>query len=102
MCLYFSTESCDSKKIESSFCVDKYELSGEETRDFCLGWKPLTCSLKEVLLPTAEAWVFTSALDIWGMPTAGEYDVYGGGGYIANLDVNYVVSLFCIFNHFYK
>ncbi|ESO86994.1 hypothetical protein LOTGIDRAFT_127958, partial [Lottia gigantea] len=41
---------------------------------------------------TIEAWKFTSAADIWGLPIAGLIDTYGGGGYIANLDVNKIVS----------
>lgn len=42
------------------------------------------------------AWKFTSALDIWGFPVAGYYTTYGGGGYIALLDVNRNVSQYIL------
>lgn len=41
---------------------------------------------------SSNAWRFTSAFDIWGLPIAGYYTTYGGGGYIAELSVNRQVS----------
>jgi hypothetical protein len=33
-----------------------------------------------------------SSLDIWGLPTTGIHNTYGGGGYIAEFIVNYNIS----------
>ena len=84
-------ESCPTDKIETHFCVGEYAMTKEETKDYCSGWRIQPCPFHDILMPSAEAWLFTSALDIWGIPVLGEYKIYGGGGYIANLDINAVV-----------
>ncbi|CAL1531592.1 unnamed protein product, partial [Lymnaea stagnalis] len=42
---------------------------------------------------TADAWHYQTEESIWGIPIAGSYDVYGGGGYIANLDINLMATI---------
>ena len=42
---------------------------------------------------TDNAWVFTPSSEIEGVPIIGSIGVYGGGGFIANLDVNSMNSM---------
>ena len=72
---------------------DKYSQTSEEAGSYCIGWKDKPCNPNdEVYKYTADAWKFTSSLDIWGIPVSGYYTTYGGGGFIAKLDVNKKVS----------
>lgn len=85
----FLSEMCKNKHIDPQMCYPKYEQCCEEDENFCIGWKNTPCDPKEkVYKYTSDAWKFTRSWDIWGMPLAGYYTTYGGGGYIANLDVN--------------
>lgn len=84
---------CSNSFFEEQGCFKKYAQSFEDADDYCLGWKHGPCDAKEeVYKYTADAWKFTSSLDIWGIPVSGYYTTYGGGGYIAKLDVNKKVS----------
>ncbi|KAH9519474.1 hypothetical protein Btru_002802 [Bulinus truncatus] len=70
-------------------CVPGYGSGLEETSDFCLGWGPTPCSeLEKLKSISSEAWEYKSAQDVWGLPIAGIFSLYGGGGYIVKLNVN--------------
>jgi len=70
-----------------------YSFVKEDDEDYCFDWKSPPCDLKkESLSFSHRAWKHTNALDIWGVPVSGYYTTYGGGGYIAELDVNWDFS----------
>ncbi|KAK7003087.1 polycystic kidney disease protein 1-like 2, partial [Biomphalaria glabrata] len=76
-------EQCSLQRIKVKDCVYGYTLRGEETGDFYPGWtKEFSQEGSE---DVRKAWTYTSAQDIWGLPIAGEYGLYGGGGYIAQM-----------------
>lgn len=60
-------------------------MSDESDKSYCVGWVPLNNSCSDTSDITKDAWRFTSALDVWGIPKAGEYNTYSGGGYIISL-----------------
>ncbi|XP_055955065.1 polycystic kidney disease protein 1-like 2 [Patella vulgata] len=84
--------TCDIPYVGNTECILGYQLPIEDTDTYCMGWTSTPCPDFEKLALTYEAYKFTSALDIWGYPIAGQHNVYGGGGYIANLDVNMLIS----------
>jgi hypothetical protein len=62
----------------------------EDEREYCLGWKTFNATVCDTAgykasFQTSEAWRFTKSIDIWGLPLTGEYNTYGGGGYILKL-----------------
>ena len=70
-----------------------YNLLKEENRDFCFSWRDPPCDdEKEAYSFSYRGWKFTSASAIWGIPVPGLHSTYGGGGYIAELDVNWDFS----------
>ncbi|VDI63637.1 Hypothetical predicted protein [Mytilus galloprovincialis] len=62
--------------VTGHFCGAKFDTSKEDKSEYCVG-----CS-KSL---TADAWTYTEAKDIWGIPIVGHYNTYSGGGYIQNL-----------------
>lgn len=61
------------------FCSRKYDSDTEEKSSLC----------KDCQTPlTTEAWKYIDAKDIWGIPIIGEYNTYGGGGYIQTFSNN--------------
>jgi len=65
----------------------------EDDDDYCGGWKEGPCDRREsVYNVSSPAWKFSSATTIWGLPTAGIHSTYGGGGYIAEMAINYNIS----------
>ena len=88
--------------ISTKGCYRKYLEIGEETDSYCIGWITGKCDPQEEIYKySSPAWKFTSAVDIWGLPVAGYYTMYGGGGYIAKLDVNRDISI-SILNELYE
>ncbi|KAH9502342.1 hypothetical protein Btru_073502, partial [Bulinus truncatus] len=75
--------NCSTQKIKLKDCVPVYSFTEEETGNYCPGWKR-ECSSGEQTDFT-NAWIYQKAQDIWGLPIAGEYGLYNGGGYIAVL-----------------
>lgn len=73
-------------------CYDAYETTEEDSVSYCVGWVDGPCVPDEILKLSHSAWKFTSAIDLWGIPLLGDYSLYGGGGYLADLGVNYDVS----------
>ncbi|KAJ8307755.1 hypothetical protein KUTeg_014695 [Tegillarca granosa] len=70
-----------------------YNLLTETDENLCYSWKKPPCDLEmEAYSFSYGAWKHTSATDIWGVPVMGLYTTYGGGGYIAELDVNWSFS----------
>lgn len=94
--LRMSSGKCDSKFIMENVdlldCIDKYDMLQEDRTEYCLGWTDTPCPLIDMLRVTAGAWHFNDPFDIWGLPVAGDYGIYGGGGYIANLDINSMIA----------
>lgn len=91
------TETCWNEFFGHQKCYKKYAQTSEESESYCLGWKSPPCDPKEdVYKYTSGAWKFTSSLDIWGLPVSGYYNTYGGGGYVAKLDVNRKFSMLAI------
>lgn len=84
---------CLWPRIDAKPCIDKYSILKEETREFCLGWSNTPCPQSDRLHVTAGAWGHRSALSTFQLPITGEYNTYGGGGYIVNLDINLIVHL---------
>ena len=92
--IFFVSESCTNSPFPTVNCYKKYYETTEETDSYCIGWKDGPCNADEKIYNfTSDAWTFTSAFDIWGMPISGYYTTYGGGGYIAKLSVNRQVSV---------
>ena len=60
-------------------------MTDEDDQSYCVGWTPSNQSCLNSNDRTSNAWKFTSALDVWGIPKAGEYNTYSGGGYIISL-----------------
>ncbi|OWF51801.1 Polycystic kidney disease protein 1-like 2 [Mizuhopecten yessoensis] len=73
-------------------CYKGYEIADEDDQDYCIGWTDGPCPTNEILRLSSSAWKFTSATDLWGVPLLGDYSLYGGGGYVADMGVNYDVS----------
>ncbi|KAK3787396.1 hypothetical protein RRG08_032353 [Elysia crispata] len=91
--LRMKPDDCLTERVPVSLdCVSDYSIRTEETTEYCVGWNSQPCPQIDQLRVTAGAWYFQSALDIWGIPIAGHYDTYGGGGYISNLDINLMVA----------
>jgi hypothetical protein len=49
----------------------------------------------------SSAWKFVSPLKVWGLPTTGIHLTYGGGGYVAEMAINYNISKL-ILNDLYR
>ncbi|KAL3876145.1 hypothetical protein ACJMK2_034017, partial [Sinanodonta woodiana] len=82
-------ESCHVPYFGSQPCYLTYELTKEDSSSYCVGWKQKPCPTDEKIKKlSSDAWSFTDPQDIWGLPVTGQYTVYGGGGYIANMAVN--------------
>ncbi|KAH9502263.1 hypothetical protein Btru_073282, partial [Bulinus truncatus] len=74
-------------------CVPSYRSGLEDTNNYCLGWGPRPCSkFEELNSVSSAAWLYKSAQDVWGLPIAGTYSIYGGGGYIVYLNINSKVA----------
>ncbi len=78
---------CQFDKIIRT-CYQSYSMTTENTSSFGVG------------IPNADlqSWTYSSAINISGVPLWGELSVYGGGGYVANLDLNQQISLDIIQN----
>ncbi|XP_052217966.1 polycystic kidney disease 2-like 1 protein [Dreissena polymorpha] len=91
--LRIKSDRCKNEYMDETKCYKNYNEPDEETGAFCIGWKAGPCDDKESVYNfSSAAWNFTSAFDIWGITIDGGYNIYGGGGYIAKLDVNMLVS----------
>lgn len=73
-------------------CVPPYSIKAEEKTLYNLpGWFPLTnnetkfLSEFELLKICPRPWRYRTATDLHNLPFQGETDLYGGGGYIADL-----------------
>ncbi|XP_041363560.1 polycystic kidney disease protein 1-like 2 [Gigantopelta aegis] len=85
--------SCSLPYVGIVKCIPRYSLTTADTRDYCEGWnstKP--CDEDEGLKLSSAAWSFVPAWKIWGIPITGSFNVYGGGGYIAELDISRPVA----------
>ncbi|XP_061167307.1 polycystin-1-like protein 2 isoform X1 [Saccostrea echinata] len=86
-----SKGECDYHKLTwPRYCVGYYNMYQEDESEYCLGWNPFNataCDTTEykARFQTSAAWRFTESIDIWGLPLTGEYNTYGGGGYILKL-----------------
>ncbi|XP_069123236.1 polycystin family receptor for egg jelly-like isoform X2 [Argopecten irradians] len=69
-------------------CIPAYDVTTEEDNDYCVGWTQDVASAgcTSPFLFSQEAWRYQHSEDIWGVAIAGNFDVYGGGGYILKLE----------------
>ncbi|KAH9502270.1 hypothetical protein Btru_073296, partial [Bulinus truncatus] len=92
--LLIVNKNCTILNIKLKNCVPSFSSGKEETRDYCLGWNFQPCSeFEKVNSLSSRAWTYTPAEDIQGLPIAGNYDIYNGGGYITNMKFNTKVTL---------
>lgn len=74
-------------------CYDKYSLVAEDEDSYCVGWKGPPCAADESVYKISSAsWKHVASSDIWGLPITGKHAIYGGGGFIADLNVNLKIS----------
>ncbi|XP_077980091.1 polycystin-1-like protein 2 [Glandiceps talaboti] len=70
-------------------CSVEYEIyDTEQTDNFGVAWTPLdsnTTSFDDNVNDTSP-WLYHDAMELNGLPVWGEYNLYGGGGYIATLE----------------
>ncbi|XP_041362675.1 uncharacterized protein LOC121378528 isoform X2 [Gigantopelta aegis] len=84
---------CALPYIREVDCIPRYSVTTEDTNDYCEEWnatKP--CDENEGLRLISAAWTFVPAWKIWGIPITGSFNLYGGGGYIAELDISRPVA----------
>ncbi|KAK3103729.1 hypothetical protein FSP39_021426, partial [Pinctada imbricata] len=87
-----SEETCMTSTLTGSYiCFDPYDQYKEERTDHCLAWSTYNASVCDTPLFrnsffTGNAWKYTHAEDIWGIPVSGQYAVYSGGGYLLPFD----------------
>ena len=76
----------DSLKLNTE-TYPPYNMEKEETRSYCIGWDPATCS-DEVLVNklSIKSWTYTA--DVTPMPVWGIFAFYPSGGYVADFAVN--------------
>ncbi|XP_021376367.1 uncharacterized protein LOC110465104 isoform X2 [Mizuhopecten yessoensis] len=69
-------------------CIPGYEVTTEEDNDYCVGWStdPAGSGCTNSKLFTQNAWTYKHSEDIWGVAIAGNFEVYGGGGYILKFE----------------
>ncbi|XP_076819587.1 uncharacterized protein LOC143465242 isoform X4 [Clavelina lepadiformis] len=89
-------------------CRGHFDFNHEETRDFLPGWRsfsdrPSNYSDDDLIDdPTVIAWQYQSGFELRGVPFIGDLSVYPGGGYSAELGVNFESGKFVLsslFNH---
>ncbi|XP_061194795.1 uncharacterized protein LOC133202955 [Saccostrea echinata] len=79
-------DECEYSRLTWPYpCYSRYSMTDEDDHSYCVGWQPYGQSCLDPNDKTMEAWKFTSAFDIWGIPKAGEYNTYSGGGYVISL-----------------
>ncbi|KAK3599287.1 hypothetical protein CHS0354_028643 [Potamilus streckersoni] len=90
-------ETCSVPYIDSGSCYLAYEITKEDSSSYCVGWKQRPCPADEKIKKfSSDAWTFTNPQDIWGIPVTGEYTMYSGGGYIANMAVNRDITMWIL------
>jgi len=88
--------------LGNTTCYNKYSILDEEYDDYCVGWKEGPCDRGEAVYSlTSSAWKCVSPLKVWGLPTTGIHSTYGGGGYVAEMAINYNISKL-ILNDLYR
>ena len=93
---------CQTTFLSNTTCYNKYSIFDEEDDDYCVGWKDGPCDRGEAVYSLASsAWKFVSPLKVWGLPTTGIHLTYGGGGYVAEMAINYNISKL-ILNDLYR
>ncbi len=71
----------------------KYDMMNEEKHDYCIGWKSPPCDPNENIYNfTSQAWKYTYTTTIDDSPVWGIFHLYGGAGYMAELNINKDIS----------
>ena len=92
------TDKCPLVGTATKNCRGHFDFNHEETRDFLPGWRsfsdhPSNYSDDDLIDdPTVIAWQYQSGFELRGVPFIGDLSVYPGGGYSAELGVNFEVS----------
>ncbi|XP_033737929.1 polycystic kidney disease protein 1-like 2 [Pecten maximus] len=75
------------KLVKKRDCVPGYNMYEEDEQSYCVGWNDNTSTnCDSAYLYSADAWRYQRSEDIWGTPITGDYETYGGGGYILKLE----------------
>ncbi|KAJ8298361.1 hypothetical protein KUTeg_024892, partial [Tegillarca granosa] len=82
-------------------CVPNYSAMDEDMSPYCLNWQPYNSSACEFTLDpgkyyTTAAWNYTSSDEIWGISIKGEFNTYGGGGYILSFEDSLTNSILLV------
>ena len=72
-------------------CREDYSIVSEETQSFEIGWGNVTTN-PNASTPLENAYRYSSALKLNGLPVWGELQMYAGGGYVAELDSDPAVT----------
>ena len=76
----------NSLRKTMSRCVNKYSITGEDTKSYSYGWHAV--SSNDTQLTENEmlnAYQYTSEQELETIPFWGHFNYYSGGGYVANL-----------------
>ena len=65
-----------------SECNKDYSSGNEETDDFDDDWKRMN---ENSTVKKSSPWIYHTAYELKGLPHAGLYKTYGGGGYVKDL-----------------
>lgn len=84
---FFISAKCSIPLILDATCYADYGIPTEDERSNCQSWGLPFCDVTKTRW-SSKAWQFTSATDIWGVPTIGLQGTYGGGGYVADLGIH--------------
>ena len=63
-------------------CNEDFSSGNEETGDFDDDWKEIN---ENTTVKKSSPWVYHTAYELKGLPHAGRYKTYGGGGYVKDL-----------------
>lgn len=85
--VFFVSAECSIPLILDATCYAEYGIPTEDERSNCQSWGLPSCDVTKTRW-SSKAWQFTSATEIWGVPTIGLQGTYGGGGYVADLGIH--------------
>ncbi|XP_060073681.1 polycystin-1-like protein 2 [Ylistrum balloti] len=76
-----------SRLIENRDCIPGYNIYEEDEQSYCIGWNDGSSAIcNSPNFYSMDAWRYQRSEEIWGTPIKGEYETYGGGGYILKLE----------------
>ena len=106
----FKLENCPNVGSVQKACRNKFSLLKEDSKNYKSGWK-LPENITEVVVeegddenddPLVVAWEYQTWKELRGVPFVGNLGLYPGGGYSAELGVNYDVSFKKKLNFYFR